>query len=540
MKRKSLLYIAIVGIFIIALILRTVYLSAIPNGLHVDELDAGYIGRYILEHGKDITGRFFPFYYNKFGDYRPTGMFYLTGLSVKLFGATIAAIRLPGALLGSFTVLAIMGLSYVLFGNVLASVASGFFLAITPWHIVLSRATSEGIAGLFFLVAGLTIIIYGLKRNFTSLLIFGSLVMVISYLFYHPFRLLTPFILLPLLTYPLVKKKEKWYIGIILFSFFLITILVSVTGTGSRRFSQVAFYSNPLLNNKTEEMLASEGSGNVFRARVFHNKVVIFTREFIVQYFKYFSLEFLLINGGLPDRYRVPEQGLLFIVFLPLMVASYFYLIRDKRMWSLLFIMCLLLIAPLAAALTFEDTPNVHRSLIMIIPFILLSGYGASSLYRLLRFKYIKFGFIATTGVILLMEFNYFWHQYTIHSMAHIPMYRNDRFFELARYLAKSDFPYDGVYIPGYEHLPLYVLFAAGDFQTQPFTQDSNDVLLEKFNKIHFVHSWCPTKTINEANIPQNILLIEIGDCKTNGNYRELSVWKRRDATTAFRMIEPR
>lgn len=85
-------------IFLVSLLFRTYRLDTIPNGFHVDELDAGYIGRYILENGHDISGAFLPLYYNKFGDYRPTGIFYLAGLSVKIFGSTPLATRLPAHL----------------------------------------------------------------------------------------------------------------------------------------------------------------------------------------------------------------------------------------------------------------------------------------------------------------------------------------------------------------------------------------------------------------------------------------------------------
>ena len=536
MKRTRYLVLS-VAILFLAIILRTVFLSIIPNGLHVDELDAGYIGRYIIEHGKDIIGTYFPLYYNKFGDYRPTGIFYLSGLSVKLFGPTIAAIRLPGALLGSLTVLSVMGFSYLLFGNILGAFLSGFFLAILPWHIVLSRATSEGIIGLFFFVTGLALFLYGCQRNIIRFLLYGAIGIGIGYLFYHPFRLVAPVLLLPFLIYPMRKKELKSYIRGIVSFFFILTILLSISGSGNGRLSQVVFFANPSLNNKSNEIVASEGKNNIIQARIFHNKIVIMTREFIIQYFKYFSSDFLFINGGLPDRYKIPEQGLLYITFLPFIIVGFIGLIKDRKKWQVLFITWLLLVSPLPAALTYEDTPNIHRSLIMIIPFILLAEYGAMTVYTFFQSKRFRYIFIGLSGVILLIEISYFIHQYGIHAKSYKSFFRNDRYLELAQYLIKNNTPYSRIYVPGYEHFPLYVLFMENNFQFQEFSKDSNDVLLPTYKNIEFMHTWCPSKIMEKEDISKNNLLIDRDDCLTNGNYHEVSALVRKDATTAFRML---
>lgn len=64
------------AIVLVSLIIRLIDLSRLAFGFQHDELFAGYVGRYIIIHkGVDIAGRFLPWYFNTFGDFRPIGVF---------------------------------------------------------------------------------------------------------------------------------------------------------------------------------------------------------------------------------------------------------------------------------------------------------------------------------------------------------------------------------------------------------------------------------------------------------------------------------
>ena len=91
-------------IFFLALFLRLIFLGSVPAGFHNDEVDVGYVGKFIVLNGKDPAGNILPLAFNKFGDFRPTGLFYLAGISQLIFGSNEFAVRLPTALFGALTV----------------------------------------------------------------------------------------------------------------------------------------------------------------------------------------------------------------------------------------------------------------------------------------------------------------------------------------------------------------------------------------------------------------------------------------------------
>lgn len=143
-------------IFLLALFLRLYKLAEFPVGLHVDEIKAGWNALSIIETGRDDHGGLLSLYYDSFGDYRPTGIFYITIPSVLLFGRDEFAIRFPSALFGALSVIPIYLITNILtkkkkvvwnfeFGHFAA-----FLMAANLWHIETSRATSEVVISTFF------------------------------------------------------------------------------------------------------------------------------------------------------------------------------------------------------------------------------------------------------------------------------------------------------------------------------------------------------------------------------------------------------
>src|SRR5260221_370864 len=138
-------------IFLLAFFLRVYKLGEFPVGFHVDEVKVGWNALSLLKTTRDDHGNDFPFYYNSFGDYRPAGIFYVTMPSIAIFGNTEFATRLPSALFGALSVFPLFlfvrqlsksKLNKNLLHESTALLAS-FLLAISFWHIEVSRATTE-------------------------------------------------------------------------------------------------------------------------------------------------------------------------------------------------------------------------------------------------------------------------------------------------------------------------------------------------------------------------------------------------------------
>src|SRR5258708_39049899 len=91
-------------IFIPALFLRLFRLDTFPLGFHVDEAKVAWESLSILKTARDDHGNFLALYYNSFGDYRPTGIFYTTIPSLIIFGKSNFAVRFSSALFGALTI----------------------------------------------------------------------------------------------------------------------------------------------------------------------------------------------------------------------------------------------------------------------------------------------------------------------------------------------------------------------------------------------------------------------------------------------------
>jgi 4-amino-4-deoxy-L-arabinose transferase-like glycosyltransferase len=163
-------YLGLGIVLFIACFSRLYHLSNLPYSLHDDEVSNTYIGRFILENGVDLNGQKFPLLYSdKFGDYPPVLPMYLSGISTYFFGVNAFAARLPFAILGVLSVALTYYLARWLFSKPAIAYLCAGFLAVCPWHIVLSRATAEGIAASFAFMLGLFLLFREISKQKLSL-----------------------------------------------------------------------------------------------------------------------------------------------------------------------------------------------------------------------------------------------------------------------------------------------------------------------------------------------------------------------------------
>ncbi len=527
------------AIFFLALFLRMISLYSLPQSFHTDELAAGYIGKYIWLYGQDIYGNVFPLYFDKFGDFRPIGIFWFSGFSSLLFGMNEFAVRLPSALFGALTVVPVYLLVKELFKKEKVALLSALFLALLPWHIVLSRATSEGVIGMFFLIFSVYFAFLYIRKHSLKFLVLSLAFGLFTYLFYHVYRLLLPFIFLPL---PLFVHETKHRIRLALFIsiFFALTAILSLTNFGSGRFSQVAFYKNETLNNTIEKFTIGEGQNNVLVARTFHNKAVVYAREFIRQYLTYYSVDFLFEDMGLPDRYVVPNQGLLFYGFIPILLLFFLYFRPlSKTHKSAWYILYLLLLMPFPAALTNEDSPNLHRSMLMILPLVIMMGVGIHSFWVDSN-KKIRNVFILGLSLFIALEFIFFWHQYSIHQMSYKPVYRNQGEKELILYTLENKNKYQTIYMPLEGDLPLYYLFFAQKMDKIVKGTIQKKIKTKSIENIQFIDETCITDKISHGDlkVDPNSLILESGDCTEKPGMTGEVIVTRSDGTKAYKAIK--
>lgn len=537
-------YFIILFIFLFSLTLRSFNLGSIPYSLHTDEVYAGYQGNKIVKTGSDIFGNHLPLYIDKFGDYRPAGIFYIVGLFTSTLGLNDFTIRFPVAVIGSLTVIPLYLLVLLLFNNKKIAFISSLLLAISPWHIIASRSTSESIISLSLVIGGVTWLMYALKRGKEIFFLFSFLLLILSYFFYPTPRVFVPafliffavFILFArrLISTKLNKFLKGKYLYLMILIVVVITFAITFTKFGTGRFNQTSIFANKDIRSKIK-ILEDGHQGDILTARIFHNKLIVYSKEFLDQYLSYFSIQYLYVKGGFPHRYIVNEAALFYYIELPLFLTGLFFLIKKREFFFFVPIIWVM-IGPLAASLTTEDSPNIQRSIFMLPSFQIIEAYGIYFLLESLREK--KKYSLTAICIAFLINGIYFFDQYFVHSPSHVAYSRNDGNERLFAYLNTQIANYDKIYLPVYGDLPVYYYYYKKDkssFLSISRFEYENGF---KVGKYIFVPDECPENKINLQETRDSVLIVDYGNCKTNPILKHVSTVYRKDSAVAFTISE--
>lgn len=415
----------LLGIVLLAAILRLWGLGSIPPSPDWDESALGYNAYSILQTGKDEYGEPFPFILRSFGDYKPALYTYLIIPSVAVFGLDIFAVRLPSALFGILTVLAVFFLVRELSKRNNLALISSFLLAISPWHIQFSRVAFETNIGVSLSVFAALFFLYGLRK---PMFLFGAaLCLGLGFYAYQSEKVFVPLfgLLLVILYFKQLLKINRFILtGVVVFglliSFPMISSMFSNSTTLERAKNVSVFnpYSDDFKLN-TEKLIFDHETNDKI-GLVLDNRRVLFSQLIIENYLSHFDVNWLFLTGDIP-RHHAPGMGLLYLVEFPLLLIGIYALLFGKypRMMKLLLFSWILL-APIPASLTtgvphavrtFHMVPviNILVAIGLITAFEFIKKYQVSSIkYQVLRF----FGF----SFLILAFFNilYFLNQYFV------------------------------------------------------------------------------------------------------------------------------
>lgn len=515
-------------IFLLALVLRIYKLGEFPYGFHVDEVKVAWNSLSILKTGHDDHGGFLSLYYNSFGDQRPTGIFYFTVPSIAIFGRSIFATRFPVALFSALTVIPLYFLVELLnknkkelFKNIKPGHVAGFLLAISPWSINLGRATNEVVISTFFVICAVLFFVKLILTKNRKFAFYTILSVVLSYFLYHPIRFLgTPFFLAVYFYYTHTFNIEsvKKEVFTCLAATILMTLFFSTTKEGLARFDQVSIFKSVDVEYEVQRVVSENKKTNLF-SLIYDNKSFIYSKEFVNQYGRYFSGDFLIGIDGKPYRFATPGTGLISYIELILLLVGIKEAVSGKKNFLPL---SLLLLAPLPAAFTVEDTPNMSRAFLMLPFIILLETYGFEKIISI--FAKFKKKAVITITVLLLLNFTYFLHMYFDHSYSHKPFlkdyfidsptYRNVGANILVKYLENLKGNYEKVIITNFPDNP-YPWYA---FLTGKEPKDFNKTYSAKTNErvygnLIFSEEKCPADNDFLKYNKQNILVAEWWEC---------------------------
>jgi len=463
-------------VLLLAALLRLLFLGEYPAGLNADEAALGYNAYSLIQTGADEHGVSWPLVFRSFDDYKPPLYVYIVLPFVYLFGLTPFVVRLPSALLGIATVY----LTYLLVNQLFPkqelavggkklrlSLLTAFLLAISPWHLHFSRGAWEVNVALFFLTLGLYAFFKAL--NSPRFYILSALSFVASLYTYHSIRIIAPLLLLVLVILHhkqlLTQLKNSASRGFLLVAFilglFLTLPLASqmLSKEGQSRFSGVSIFadSGPLWEALEKRRLSPDPDSLLTRLR--YNRYLSYSKRFVENYLSHYQPDFLFISGDEIARSKVPGFGQSFVIFAP-----FFYLglvvLFFKRTPAHRFLLAWLLLAPLAAALTFQS-PHALRSQNMVIPFSLTLGIGILTFFSWLKGFKPKSVLIIFVLLSLLSakHFVSYLNSYYFHYPKVYPFAWQYGFDQLAEYLSPIQSDYDTIVISDRYDQP-YILLA--------------------------------------------------------------------------------
>ncbi|HEX6977559.1 MAG TPA: glycosyltransferase family 39 protein [Patescibacteria group bacterium] len=409
MARKWIL----VLIVSLGFLLRVIGLNSVPAGFTPDEASFGYDAYSILKTGKDQWGVSFPLILRSFGDSKLPLYSYLDIPFIAVFGLNETATRLPNAVLGSLALVAVYFLVKKLSTDKTALLAS-FLVAISPWHIMLSRGAFEANLTTFFLPLGILLFIEGIKRP--KLLVVSALVFGLNMFSYHTARLLTPLIVGYLIfNYRKEIKIEKYtlFACVVVFLFLASAVYFYIIGSSriasSSIFSLVSGWS---AQDRYQAILA--GEANIV-ARTFNNKLITLATTFTKNYLSYFSPQFLFTNGPNEGTYgMVPGVGVLYLFDIVSLVGLIVGLIRGQIKNAGLFIFWVL-ISPIPASLTTGPGFAANRVAFMMPALQILLAFGLVYLYRryVLKFpRFYKQAIVFASVIVVFLSFAFNFEKY--------------------------------------------------------------------------------------------------------------------------------
>jgi len=236
------------AIIFLAAILRFYNISNLPPSLGWDEAALGYNAYSLSIDGRDEFGRRLPLdYLESFGDFKPPMYSYLALIPVKLFGLNEFGVRFPSALFGTISVLLTFFVVREVFRNDGLALLSSLFLAISPWHIMLSRGAFEANVASFFIILGTLLFLIALKRK-PVFLVFSAVSFALSLYTFNSARVFVPVFTMTLgliFLKELLKIKKELVLSIIVGVIILIPLANFLfSSQASLRYKEVNIFSD--------------------------------------------------------------------------------------------------------------------------------------------------------------------------------------------------------------------------------------------------------------------------------------------------------
>lgn len=556
-------FLILVAIFALGLFLRLYHIGNIPSGFQRDEVFLGYNAYSLLKTGRDINGHLLPLHLASFL-YTPAGYSYISIPFIALFGLSEFSVRFASALFGGLTII----LLYIVVKQILTSIRinrlqpamleaisliAAFLLSIAPWHINLSRTASVSTLVAFFILLGFYFFLCWVKNKKFLLLLVSFIFFGFSLTFYiSAYSFLPLFLLLLFFYFRKSLPKHETIHFFALYILLLVPIIFTVVSpTLSLRIHSLSLMEDPGLPIVLTADASTDGIKGVtiLATRLLHNKYEVVLSQFVINYFKHLSYDFIFSDVGYPDRYRIPEVGLFYPILLPFILAGWYISIR--RNWKIHWLLIgWIAISPIGSGFARDDIPNIQRTLLTLFPIIILSSFG---IYQYIVFikqynKLFQYACNAILMFIFLYEIIFYFHQYYIHASLYRPWYRQDGYKGLVAAVLQQQKNYQKFVITNRESGPtlfflFYTAYDPSKFQSETKVTTMHDFDRIGFSNYDFSQEECPLQQKIDSNGnpfltgKKGTLYVNSGNCQSVSGTQEIKTIYRSDNSPVFRLV---
>ena len=493
---KKLKWLLLGLIVVLAFLLRIYKVIQVPPSLNWDEVSIGYNAYSILKTGKDEWGKFLPLHFKSYGEYKLPAQIYASIPGIAIFGLNELGVRITPVIYGTLSVLVLYFLAKELTKNKWIGLLSAFLLAISPWHIQLTRASFESSFSVFWVVLGIWLFVKGFKKPVWW--IFSMVPFAISVYTYNSARVFTPLFLFAV---AIIFFRNFWQhrkeaiLSAVAFIVLMIPLVPFIlSGEVAARYKLVSITNDKGLVPRIEERRNLSKLPKLL-TRFIHNRVTYVSFYFARNYIEHFSPQFLFISGAGHKQHHVQNIGELYAIQAPFLLIGLYYLFKRKKKFKWL-IIGWVLIAFIPVSTTNDSIPNALRTLIAAPPYQILTAMGIYELYVRLKKKNVKgrnLLWAAATLILIANFLSYLNNYYNIYPK----LYSRDWQYgnkQVISFIKNHYFEYDLIVFSrtyGEPHMftLFYLNWDPAKYQNDPnlVRYESNDwVWVLRFDKFYF------------------------------------------------------
>lgn len=434
---------AIVGIVLLAVLLRFFQLGNLPPSPYWEEVALGYDAYSIFRTGRDHHGHWFPIVaFESFGDWKPGLYIYSAVPFVATMGLTVTAVRMPSALAGIAIVIGVGLLTKLL----LLSKASNqnfdrferwlplsvmLVAAVEPWGVLFSRAAWEANLATALILWSLNFQLLSVRRvesrrrlHNISLIVSVVLAALAMYT-YHAARLAAPLMLFVTALYvhryhlkSLLNQKQmhqlrkKLVIAAITFLLLVAPLLLSIqTNEVTNRFATTSIFNDISIIETSNRL--REFANNSLLSRILYHRYLFYGLTMLKSFVSNFDLSYLFLSGDVNPRHSTEYFGQLFPLSFPLVLLG--LSVAYKRFRKPLILGIVLVLFGLLPSLLVQGAPHAVRTLVVFPLWTVLIGLG---LHRFVEFCFLhrkKGGMmlISLFTTVFIGQIVTFWMVYT-------------------------------------------------------------------------------------------------------------------------------